>query len=122
MSNKSENEQLELSSGNIIMIQRVINKWRNSPRHDTEIILNGYMRQIENIIKPYDFEQPIVHTKSLGSKATESLLTKLRPFVYANGAASNDSHSDYEVISIGKILLDWWTEFNIDDSDKEITE
>jgi hypothetical protein len=104
-------------------VRLVINEWRNSEAGPSSTLaLNSYMRKIENIIRPYDENQSIVRTKSLGPKATEDLLVTLRPLVYVNGAASNDTHDTHELITIGVRLLDWWTEFNIDDSDKEITE
>ena len=57
----------------IIEIQQVINEWRNSENEPNSIpALNSCIRKIENIIRPYDENDPIVQTKSLGPKAIEN--------------------------------------------------
>jgi len=69
-----------------------------------------------------DGPRVIVGTTVIGPKATSSLLERLRPLVYVNGACSCCSHSDKENAAIGEVVLAWWTEYNLDNMDKETTE
>lgn len=60
-------------------------------------------------------------TLVLGPQATQSLLERLRPLVYVSGACSCCGHSAEEQEAIGRELLAWWTDQNIDDLESEVT-
>lgn len=63
--------------------------------------------------KPY---QPDGKPKPrLTRKAVRTLVTRLRPLVHVNGAASNDSHTEAEDAAIGRELRKWWDEVDLDE-------
>jgi hypothetical protein len=61
-------------------------------------------------------------TTALGPKATADLLERLRTLVYVNGQCSCCQHTLQETADIGKELLAWWTEHNLDSTDEGSTE